>query len=153
MSREKKIQLLHYLSAALLAVILVCQFTPFWTYSTADGETFASISTYIWFPTENQTLDSYISSAAGEDVNALVLPAVLVLILSSVGCVMCLYKHGNAWVGLLPLGCGLAGLWGFLCKAGFQLGTCWGLHVILYAAALIVGALAMYYSLHAEKAA
>lgn len=155
MTKEKTIKILHYLSAALLAVILICQFTPFWTYTTDDGNASVSISSYIWFPTENKALDTYIFNGVGDgyDINQLVPPAVLVLILAAVGVVMCLFKSGNLWTSLLPLGCGLAGLWGFLFKAGFKLGTSWGIHVILYAAALIVGVLALYFSLKQEKAA
>lgn len=155
MSKEKLVKNCHYLCALVLAVILVCQFTPFWTYSTDDGEASTSISGYIWFPTENKAVDAYIADGVGDgyDINQLVLPAVLVLLLSAVGLVMCLFKNGEAWTSLLPLGCGLAGLWGFLFKAGFKLGTAWGLHVILYAAALILGAIALYFTFAKEKRA
>ncbi|MBQ7865901.1 MAG: hypothetical protein IJ350_05965 [Clostridia bacterium] len=155
MPKEKLTKVCHYLCAIVLAVILVCQFTPFWTYATDDGEATASISSYIWFPTENKAADAYIAGSVGDsyDINQLVLPAVLVLVLGAAGLVMCLFKSGETWTGLLPLGCGLAGLWGFLFKAGFKLGTAWGIHVILYAAALILGVLALYFALKKEKAA
>jgi len=155
MSQEKLTKICHYLSALVLAIILICQFTPFWTFTAEEGETSLSISSYIWFPTENKAADSYISANAGEgyNINQLVVPSVLVLFLSAAGMILCLIKSGEQWMGLFPLGCGLAGLWGFLTKAGFQLGTAWELHVALYVIVLALGAAALYYAFKKEKAA
>lgn len=155
MNKKNRTKICLFLSALVLAAILVCQFTPYWTYPTEEGEASASISNYIWFPTENKAVDSYITGnvSAGYHINQLVVPVILVLLLSAAGLVLCLFKHTNAWTALLPLGCGLAGLYGFLCQEAFKLGTAWSLHVLLYAAAAILGALALYFAHRKEKAA
>lgn len=155
MNKKNRTKICLFLCALVLAAILVCQFTPFWSYPIEDGEASVSIGSYIWFPTENKTVDSYITSnvSAGYSISQLVVPVILVLLLGAVGLVMCLFKHTNAWTGLLPLCCGLAGLYGFLCQEAFKLGTAWNIHVLLYAAAAILGALALYFALSKEKAA
>ena len=44
---------------------------------------------------------------------------------------------------LLPMACGLAGVWGFLAKAAFRLGATWGWQLALCIALIALGASAL----------
>lgn len=138
-----KAKICNILCIVLMGVLLVLHFMPFWSY---DGIS-TSIQTYVWFPTEHADLGTYIAGQVGGDynINSIVLMPVLVLVLTVIGIVLCIIKSENLFVGLLPLGCGLIGIWGYLSKAAFRLGTNWVLHLMVCIAMVAAGALKMYF--------
>lgn len=153
MSKAKQLKMLHYVSAALLAMILICQFTPFWHFSTESGAVSSSISGYIWFPADHADLESCLKEQAGPDfrVDQLVLPSVLVMLLSAAGVVLCLIRNERRWTGLLPLSCGIIGTWGSLTHTAFRLGSFHWLYLILYVLVMLLGAYTLFLAFRKDK--
>ncbi len=129
----------NLISVVLMIVLLVCQFMPFWTYG-ENGET-ASIQDYIWNPSGYSALEKYFKAevSADYDINSILLMPILVLVLCVAGAVLGVIRGSHAWVGAFPAFCGLAGVWGYLSKAVFQMGNLWGLHLTLCIVLLILG--------------
>ena len=63
---------------------------------------------------------------------------ILVLVAGAVGVVLCLIKSGSGFASILPAICGVAGVWGFLAKPAFQLGSTWQIQLALSAVILVL---------------
>ncbi len=139
----EKSRICNIICVLLMGVLLVLQFLPFWSY---DGMS-TSIQSYVWFPTDHAALNTYIAGSVGGEysINSIVLMPILVLVTAVIGIVLCITMSDNIFVGLLPLGCGLAGIWGYLTKAALQLGTNWGLHLAVCIGMLAVAALRIFF--------
>ena len=135
----------NVIAAVLMVVLLVLHFTPFWQYGD-NQEQATSIQGYIWFPSDNGSLDKYIKANADPDhsVDSILTMPILVLILGAVGAAFCLAKADQLWTGIFPAACGAVGLWGYLSKAAFQLGTNWVLHMIVCIALILIGIAVIY---------
>lgn len=129
--------------AVLALLLLILQFTPFWT--PGEGAAPVSIGGFVWFPTEHAEMNSYIQQAADPDfqINDIVFPAVLMLLLSAVSMVLGVLKRDELWVSIFPIACGAAGLWGFLSQPALRLGSTWVLQLVLCIAMLALGILGM----------
>lgn len=140
----KKTKICNIMCIVLMAILFILHFMPFWSY---DGMS-TSIQSYVWFPTDHTELETYIAGQVGGDysINSIILMPVIVLVTTVVGMVLCTIKPNNSWMALIPLGCGLAGIWGYLSKAAFRLGTNWVLHLIICIAMVAVAALRIYCS-------
>lgn len=135
------VKLFNMVCAALMAVVLILQFVPFWHFVDGETEAAASISGYIWMPDDHKALDKHLESVVeGHSLNDMLLPPILTLVLSAVGLVLCLLKPGQTPMLLLPLGCGLAVLIGCLTIPAMKLGTGWALHLVLGMALLVIAA-------------
>jgi len=144
-----KAKTFNIITIILMGVLLVLHFMPFWSY---DG-TSTSIQSYIWFPTAHAPLKSYIAGQVGGDfalTMEVVLMPVLVLILTVLGIILCIAKSDIAFVSLVPLACGLVGVWGYLCQPAFQLGTNWVLHLLVCVAMIAASALSLVFHLKNE---
>lgn len=122
----------------LLAVLLVLQFTPFWEL---DGQQI-SIGSYIWFPTEHSDLTGYIQEETVNPdyrIDSLVLPSIVQLVIPAAGIFLFLYNREGIFVQICAAVSGLVGIWSFLCKPAFRLGTIWYVHLILVILLLIAG--------------
>ena len=129
---------IRLLCALLMVILLVTQFTPFWHYGEA-GES-CSISSYVWFPTDNKALETWLTEQDGRhDLNSFVGMPILVLALSAVGAVVCLIKPDSGMVSLLPAACGAAGVIGYLAVPALKLGTGWMWHLLICAVLLVLG--------------
>lgn len=140
MSKKPSVSMLNLVSAALMLVLLILQFTPFWHFD-GESEQSSSIQSYVWFPEDHKELDSYLSESCGVDysLNSIVAMPVLVLVLGAVGVVLCIMKGRHWATALLPAACGLVGTWGYLSRAAYHLGSGWGFHLVLCIAVLILG--------------
>ena len=139
----EKSKICNIICILLMGALLVLHFMPFWSY---DGMS-TSIQSYVWFPTDHAALESYIAGQVGGEynINSIILMPVIVIVATVVGIVLCLSMSDNFFVGLVPLGCGLVGAWGYLTKAAFQLGTNWGLHLAVCIAMIAVAILKMFF--------
>lgn len=138
--RNNRSAVLMLTSALLMAILLVLQFTPFWQYGEA-GES-CSISGYVWFPSDQKQLESWITAQAEDhDLNSFVGMPILVLVLSAVGAVLCLIKPDSGWTPVLPAACGVAGLIAYLGSAALRLGTGWTWHLLI---CIVLTALGIY---------
>lgn len=135
----KKSQICNYVGIALMALLLLLQFMPFW-----DG---VSIQSYIWFPKEYTVIDSYIASQVGGDynINSIIWIPIIILVFTVVGIVLSLIMSDNIFVGLVPLVCGLAGVYGYLVKAPLQLGTNWSIHLAVCAILVFIAIFRTYF--------
>lgn len=156
-SRMNRVSVVNIVCAVLMLALLVMQFTPFWQYG-EEGAT-ASIGSYIWFPTKNAEVESYLkANVDGFAIDQLVTVAVLMLVLSAAGAALCLIKPQMAITPVVTIACGLVGVYACLAKPALRLGMHWGLHLALCAGMLLLGALALYWkareskTLHAEIA-
>lgn len=138
----KKSKICNIICIVLMAVLFILHFMPFWSY---DG-TSTSIQTYVWFPTDNTALESYIAGQVGGDysINSIILMPIIVLVTTVAGIILSISMPDNLFISLLPLGCGLVGIWGYLSKPAFQLGTNWVLHLIVCIAMVAAAALKMF---------
>lgn len=125
-------------SALLMVILLVLQFTPFWNYGEA-GES-CSISSYIWFPSDHKDLESWLgTNAEGHDLNSFVWLPILVLVLSALGAVFCVTKPDAGATSLLPAGCGIAGIIAYLTEPALKLGAGWMGHLVICIVLLVLG--------------
>ena len=148
----QRTKLVHYVCAALLLVLLVMQFTPFWHYGEA-GET-VSISGYIWFPSDHNDLTSYLQQMVGSDftIDTILVPCILMLLLSAAGAVLCVIKPGEWLASLLAVACGLSGVIGFLTCPALRLGSAWAMQLLLCILLLCGGGYAFYLAVASAKA-
>ena len=125
----KKTKIWNYVSAVMMLVVLVMQFMPFWHY---DGMS-TSIQTYIWFPTDQKDLTSYLTAQLGADynINSIVLAPIVILVSYVAGIVLAVIKGDNPWCKLVPIIGSLVGIWGFLVKPAYHLGSAWVVQLIL----------------------
>ncbi len=142
----------NLICAVLMVFLLVLQFTPFWSFG-EDAET-ASIQGYVWFPTDHGSLEKYIEEATGSkhDINSILAMPILVLLLGAAGSLLCLIKHDQIWTAAFPVACGACGMWGYLSKAAFRLGTNWPFHLVLCIAMFVVGLLSICVSCKGRNA-
>ena len=140
MKKSGTVKGLNLLCAVLCAVLLVLQFVPFW----AEGDGQVSIGGYIWFPSDHKTLDSQLTAEIeGYSIGDAVPLAVLLLVLSAVGIVLCILKMNNALSALVPLVCGLIGTFGYLLQPAYRMGAGWQLHCLVCVAMAALAAVAL----------
>lgn len=139
--------------AVLALILLILQFTPFWT--PGEGAAPVSIGGYVWFPTEHADLTSYIqqNTDSAFTINAIVIPAVLMLALSAAGAVLGVLKRDEFWAGVFPIACGISGLWGFLSQPALRLGSTWVLQLVLCILMLALGVFGMVKESQASRSA
>ena len=126
-------KVVHYACAALMLVLLVLQFTPYWHYGEA-GKAASSISSYIWFPTNHTDLTAHLQQLTGNPsflVNNVLIPCLLMLLLSIAGTVLCILKPGSVWTSVVTAACGLSGVLGMMFKPALRLGSTWVLMLVL----------------------
>ncbi|MGN1021358.1 MAG: hypothetical protein ACI4O7_13425 [Aristaeellaceae bacterium] len=150
MENVKLTRIMNIACAVLALVLLVLQFTPFW-YMGGETEP-VSIGGYVWFPSDHGEVTSYLQEQVSSDfkVNDVIAMPILVLLLSVATIVLCVWKMSNPLVSLLPIACGLCGVWGFLAKAAFRLGSTWGFQFALCIALIALGAVALAMGLKKE---
>ena len=139
----EKSKIFNIITIVLMGALLVLHFMPFWSY---DGIS-TSIQSYVWFPGNHAALETYIVGQVGVDysINDIVLMPVLVLVLTVVGIVLCIWKSDIPFVSLIPLACGLAGIFGYASQPAMQLGTNWVLHLVVCIAMVVTSALTMVF--------
>ncbi len=128
----KKSQICNYVGIALMALLLLLQFMPFW-----DG---VSIQSYIWYPKQYTVVDSYIAGQVGADynINSIIWIPIIILVFSVLGIVLCALMSDSMLVSIAPFVCGIAGVYGYLVKRPLQLGTNWTIHLALCIALILV---------------
>lgn len=134
----------------LMLILLVLQFTPFWTYGEA-GE-MASISQYIWFPYKFTGVTAALTAALGEGfaVTQVVLWPAVVLVGCAVGTVLCLLKQHKLYTPIVAALAGLAGTIGYLFTPALKLGQGWGVHLLLSVLLLLLGCVTTWWHLHTK---
>ena len=137
----EKSRICNIIGIVLMGALLVLHFRPFWNY---DGIS-TSIQSYVWFPSDHAALESYIAGQVGGEysINSIVLMPVIVLVATVVGIVLNISMSDNPLVSLVPIGCGIVGIWGYLTKPAFQLGTNWMLHLVVCIAMVAIAAMKM----------
>ena len=133
-------QTCNIVCAILTLVLIVLMFIPFWVF--AEQEVNASISDYLWFPTDEAELEGMMKDWTGlskksdfvEYTNDVVLGLFFSFVLGSIGVVLGgVIKNKSI---LAPLFGAVAGLWmtyGLLTKEIFTYGQNYMLHVVVAA--------------------
>ena len=139
----KLTKMMNIACAVIALVLLVMQFTPFWYMG--EGTEPVSIGGYVWFPSDHGEVTSYLQEQVSSDfkINDVIAMPILVLLLSVATIVVCIWQMNNPLVSLLPIACGLSGVWGFLAKAAFRLGSTWGFQFALCIGLIALGAVAL----------
>lgn len=148
-----KTRLFNFICAALMLMLLVLQFTPFWHYG--DPEQTVSIQGYVWLPSNHGALEKQLQAELEDSsftVENIIAMPILVMILGVVGIVFCLIKSENAFISLLPAFAGLIGTWGYLAGAAFHQGRGWGLHLVLCVIILALGFISVAGGIKERKA-
>ena len=129
--------------AAVLVLLLIAQFVPFWQ----DGETSASISAYVWFPSDNKAVTTYLQGHLGSDfdVGSMVACPVALLAGAAISLWMCLFMQSKRITPIITALTGLAGTIGYLATPALQLGSLWGLHLGLCILLLGLAAVTIYW--------
>ena len=117
------------LCALLMLVLLICQFLPFWN----TGTEAVSISSYIWFPSENEAVTELLSphTDARFPINDIVTPCVLMLLFSAGTLILRIFSKENILLPICSLIGSTAGIWVCATKAAFRLGGLWWLILII----------------------
>ena len=139
-------------AAALMLVVFVLHFLPYWSY---QGES-ASIAGYIIRPYEHNTFTNLFRSYFGKKYRITLLfglPMALTMVGSLAGSVLCILRSSGKATWLVPISCGILGLFGLLTNQPYRLGGLWMPMVILFALVLCVGILGLILTLRAPKKA
>lgn len=133
-----------YVSVALMGLLLILHFMPYWSYEGIS----TSIQTYIWSPSDHAQLETYLASQIGGEfsINNILLMPILVLVMTVAGIILCLWKWETPLMSLIPLFCGLVGVWGYLFKPAFQLGSNWVLHLVVCIGMIASSALTLVFA-------
>jgi len=134
--KAKTVQYCNILCAFLMLALVICQFLPFWS---ANGDA-ASLQEYTWWPERHTALTDWFKTNISSDfrVNDIVMPTLLMLIFGCLGSVMCLIKSKSCLPVLPALICGISGIWGYLAKPAYQLGSLWFVHLMLAIAIVLI---------------
>ena len=134
------VRVFNIVCAVLLVAIAVCQLVPFWQ----SGETTASIQDYVWFPKENKGLNDYFKQVTGDRtfrVNDMMLMPVIVIACSILGLFSCTVKSGKVSSAIIPLICGVVGIWGYRSSPLFQTADSWIIHLVICILLTVLSAL------------
>lgn len=125
----KKAKIMNLVCIAVMAVVVVVQFMPFWYY---EG-TSTSLQMYVWFPEKCKSLTKLLQDILGKDyaVGNIVLGPIALLVTPVVGIVLSIIKKDEYLMKLIPLVGGVVGAWGYLTQPALQLGSNWVLHLVL----------------------
>ena len=125
-------RIINIICVALMILLVVLQWMPFWTYESAkEGTRTASIQQYIWTPTELTDLTKQLAADTGNasfSVEKIMLTPLFELILFLAGLVLCTWKGDRPLTALIPIAIGLLGVFGYLSNNAFALGSGWSLH-------------------------
>ena len=131
------VKLCSRVAAVLMIVMLGCQFLPYWNDGAGQS---ASVNSYVWFPHDNEWVTGQLKAAEeGYSINSVAYPTVLILLLSAIGAVVCLWKSDSMLACLFPTVCGGYGLAAYLTTAALKAGGLWWLHVLVLAGVLVAG--------------
>ena len=135
MNAENRRKLCNRVSAILMALMLLCQFMPYWHHGEGLVD---SINGYVWFPTDKPELTAYLTeNDPAHNINAIAWPTIGVMLLCAVGVVICLWKSSSAGAYFFPAASGVLGLWFYLTTPAMRLGAAWWAHVLLLVLMLI----------------
>lgn len=129
--------------AIIVLLLLVTQFVPFWQ----TEEISASISSYIWFPSDHKALTSHLQEQLGKgfQVDSMVAGPVVLLVGSAVSLWLCIFMQSKWVAPIVALGTGLAGTIAYLATPALQLGNLWGLHLGLCLLLVATAALTIWW--------
>jgi len=159
MKNQKITALCNFVCAALLVVMLVMLFQPFWSCedckSHKDVKDEVSIAEYLWRPRQHDKLaddlTDYYKDIYGKNYRDAsgkkfqfraneILPSMLTAFLASaVGIICCVLLSKHFWVAAFPLVAGLGGILGFTTCPALQIGKNMQMHLIV---AIVVSAVA-----------
>jgi len=142
MKNQKITALCNFLCAALLVVMLVMLFQPFWSCedckSHKDAQDEVSIAEFLWRPKQHDKLaddmTDYYKEIYGRDYRDAsgkkfqfraneILPSMLTAFLASAaGIICCVLLHKHFWVAAFPLVAGLGGILGFTTCPALRVG-------------------------------
>lgn len=160
-----------YASALVMLAIIVLMFVPFWNYTGTNEDTFqpeervTSINGYLWFPSDHSGIEdvfndyeegginslyelspmNYDENGYLEDIDAnkIAFPIGLQILFGAFGIVACIWKPKTTFFAVLPILCGLVGIYGYLVVPALRMGTSaiWIASLVLSVLAIVVGAL------------
>jgi len=142
---------INSLCALFMLILLVLQFSAFWTYGD-NNELNCSLQSYIWFPTDNTALTKHLETLVpGHAINSIIAMPIIVLVSAVLGIVFICTKPQQPLNAPLPILCGAVGVWGYLSKPEFQLGNGWHGHLVLCILMALCGVITLITSLLPEK--
>ena len=138
--KENPTKAWNIVCAALILVLLVTQFLPFWHYGEPDQT--VSISSFVWLLTDHDAVSGALSTATGENVtvNTVFAPAVLLMCFGIAGLALILWKSESGLIAAVPLLTGAMGFWQYLGKSAYRFGDGWVLHFALCAVLAVISA-------------
>jgi len=138
---------LSYLCLALMLVLLVLQFAPFWN---ANGVG-VSIAKYTWLPLnadECKVLTEQLTSQIdGYSINSFVGASIILTISFVFGPILCLTSTESPVSSIFPIIGSVTGIYSFLAVPALKLGSTCILQLILCIVLLVAAAAAMYVQL------
>lgn len=137
-------------NALVMLAMIVMLFVPYWAVETTndDGsvETGASIAKYVFLPTYNPEIEDYLEDELGGEaivINDEVGTPILLLVLGAFGVIfqlLAMKKRKTSYApSILALPFGIAGVYGYLTRPIFKIGSLWPVHIALCAVALVLG--------------
>ena len=115
MKKEKTLAICNYVAAALMLVMVVVLFLPYW------GS--VSVQSFIWMPAEQKDLMKTVTAQIPDfDMNDIALLPFVIMVGGVYGAYKCITDPKNAWSALLPLVCGVCGIVSLLGHPVYQMG-------------------------------
>ena len=136
--------------SGLMLAVFVMHLLPYWSY---QGQS-VSIAGYVIRPYEHSTFTELFRSYFGKKYRITLLfglPMVLSMVGSLLGSVLCVIRCRKWASYLVPVACGLLGIYGLLAGQPYRLSGMWLPMVILHALVLIVGIVGMILAIKTSK--
>ena len=142
-SMRGKTKLCNYICAALALVLLVFQFTPFWSFMDEGKAKTASINGFVWLnPDEGELVDRFAKLLNPDlmpitkdvkitSVVTVVISCVAILLLSIFSVIFCIKKARNGSIAVVPGLAALAGILTFALNPVYRDGSTWIVQLII----------------------
>ncbi len=122
--QKDPIKIFYYINCVLMLALFVLQCRPLWEVAGKE----VSIQGYVWFPVDNPELTECLSMMLGREfkVDEIILMPILTAVLAFVGVGLSFKLAKYKALSLIPIACGLIGIWGYMSQEAFRMGSVWG---------------------------
>lgn len=153
-SMRSKTKICNYICAVIALVLLVFQFTPFWSYTEDGVEKASSINGFVWLNPGNDALVDEFAKVMNPDLmpitNPVKITSVIIIVVSCVAilllCVFsvifCIKKARNGGVAVVPGLAAIAGIVTFILNPAYRLGSTWVIQLVICVLLLIAAVVA-----------
>ena len=136
-NKDKLDVIIRWGSIALMLVIIVLQFFPFWN---VDGKSI-SVAAYMWWPEKNAELTTFMRTELANpqfDVRNILNAAFFQLASAGFGIYWYLTKKNNPAIVVVPIVCAVFGITAYLFNPAYRYGGNWVIQLVINVVLLVL---------------